>query len=244
MKSISPSTHESGTCFLLCFCLCWFKRNLSVCGSKKKHHTGIANKDPQKNNQQKIMGKKYNLQGTILNEMSLPFPRTQPFSNHQLPAVAYCWWSLDLDFEVLGSAARFHLLTCPPGIRPKASPPGTFDGKWGNFPADFRWLYFQKDSRSLYNGFRDVPEKARSIFMRIMIHDAILQDKRLSWKISSSKSWMLKRWSLHTRNPDSVWFFQILIIPRDTKIVTTQKHFTSWRLQTCSTHLSEDSWGF
>ena len=49
---------------------------------------------------------------------------------------------------------------------------------------------------------------------------------------------MLKRWSLHTRNPDSVWFFQILIIPRDKdhpkklRIMKTSNMFNSpvWRL--------------
>ncbi len=46
----------------------WFKRNLSGCGSKK-HHTGLAKKDPKKTINKKLW-KKYPLQGTILNYIS------------------------------------------------------------------------------------------------------------------------------------------------------------------------------
>ena len=94
--------------YLFCFCLSWFKRNLSGCGSKK-HHTGIANKDPQKTINNKLWEEKNPLQGTILNYMSSPFPRTQPFSNHQLPAVATKLVKLRLGLRSIGVSSTIPL---------------------------------------------------------------------------------------------------------------------------------------
>ena len=90
----------------------WFKRNLSGCGSKKTPFRDCQQRSPKKQSTKKH-GEKNPLQGTnYIKLYVLPISEDSPFSNHQLPAVATKRWSSDLDFEVLGSAARFHLLTC------------------------------------------------------------------------------------------------------------------------------------
>lgn len=82
-----------------------------------KNHTGIANKDPQKNNQQKIMGKKYPLQGTKYIKLYVfTLSENSPFSNHQLPAVATKLVKLRLGLRSIGVSSTIPLANLSPAV--------------------------------------------------------------------------------------------------------------------------------
>lgn len=103
--------------YLFCFCLSWFKRNLTGCGSKKTPFRDCQQRSRKKTINEKSWGKNtLSRELTILNYMSSPFPRTQPFSNHQLPAVATKLVKLRLGLRSIGVSSTIPLANLSSGV--------------------------------------------------------------------------------------------------------------------------------